>query len=51
MVFNSIHRESIWAIMKKYGVPENVIRMVKIFYEDFKCAIEDQGEIQFRRVV
>ena len=31
MVFNSI--------------PENVIRMVKIFCEDFKCAIDNQGEI------
>ena len=22
-----------------------IIRMVQIFYEDFKCAVEDQGEI------
>lgn len=36
MVFNSIHHECMWAIMKKYGVPENVVRMIKIFYEDFK---------------
>ena len=45
MEFNSIHRESMLGIMKKYGVPENVIRMVKIFCEDFKCAIDNQGEI------
>ena len=45
MVFNSIHRESMLGIMKKYVVPENVIRMVKIFCEDFKCAIDNQGEI------
>ena len=44
MVFNSIHHESMRVIMKNYGVPENVIRMIKIFYEDFKCAIDDQGE-------
>ena len=31
--------------MKKYGVPEKIVRMVKIFYEDFKCAVEDQGEL------
>ena len=43
--FDSIHRERMWAIMKKYGVPEMIIRMVQIFYEDFKCAVEDQGEI------
>ena len=45
MVFNSIHRESMLGIMKKYVVRENVIRVVKTFCEDFKCAIDNQGEI------
>ena len=31
--FDSIHRESKWAIMTKYEVPEKIIRMVKIFYK------------------
>ena len=26
-------------------IPDKTIRMVKIFYEDFECAVEDQGEI------
>ena len=43
--FDSMHRESMWAIMKKYGVQEKIIRMVKIFYEDFKGAVEDQGQL------
>ena len=30
---------------KKYGVPEKTIGMVKIFFEDVKYAVEDQGEI------
>ena len=34
-----------WTIMKKYGVQEKIIRMVKIFCEDFKGAVEDQGEL------
>ena len=41
--FDSILLESMRAIMKKYGVPEKIIWMVKIFYEDFKCTVEDQG--------
>ena len=41
--FDSIHLESMRAIMKKYGVPEKIIWMVKIFYQDVKCTIEDQG--------
>ncbi|EDO42129.1 predicted protein [Nematostella vectensis] len=30
--------------MEKYGVPEKIIRIVRLFYEDFQCAVEDQGE-------
>ena len=40
--FDYVHRESMWANMKKYRIPEKIIRMVKIFYERFKCAVEDQ---------
>ena len=43
--FDSIHRKSQWANMKKYGIPEKIVRMVKIFYEEFQCAVEDRGEI------
>ena len=32
--------------LEEYGVPEKTIGiMVKIFYKDVKCAVEDQGEI------
>lgn len=27
--------------MKKYGIPEKIVRMTKTFYEDFQCAVED----------
>ena len=42
--FDSIHRESLWLIMRKYGLPNKIVRMVKVFYEDFNCAVEDQAE-------
>ena len=42
--FDSIHRESLWVIMAKYGIPEKIVQMVRVFYDDFKCAVEDQGE-------
>ena len=42
--FDSIHRESLWLIMLKYGIPEKIVRIVKLFYEGFECAVEDQGE-------
>ena len=43
--FDSTKRESQWTIMKKDRIPEKIARMVKIIYEDFQCAGEDQGEI------
>lgn len=43
--FDSVHHESLWFIMKKYGIPEKIVRIVKTFYEDFQCAVIDQGEI------
>ena len=30
--------------MAKYGIPEKIVKMVRVFYDDFKCAVEDQGE-------
>ena len=43
--FDYNHRESMWANMNKYRIPEKIIRMVKIFYGHFKCSVEDQREI------
>lgn len=43
--FDSLHHESQWLIMKKYGIPEKTVTIVKTFYEDFQCAVIDQGEI------
>ena len=37
-------RESLWVIMGKYGIPEKIIRIVRLLYEDFQCGVEDQGE-------
>ena len=34
--FDSVHRESLWIIMKKYGIPEKLVRMVKLFYDGFQ---------------
>ena len=41
--FESIHQESPWVIIAKYGILEKIVKMVRVFYDDFKCAVEDQG--------
>ncbi|KAK3082831.1 hypothetical protein FSP39_006593 [Pinctada imbricata] len=42
--FDSIHRDSLWSIMKYYGIPDKLIRMVKLLYDTFDCAVLEDGE-------
>lgn len=43
-VFDLIYRESLWKIMKLYGIFEKLVKMVKIMYEEFECMVMDDGE-------
>jgi hypothetical protein len=42
--FDSIHRDSLWAIMRQYGIPQKLIRIVRTLYEDFQCSVIDENE-------
>ena len=42
--FDSIHRDSLWTIMRQFGIPEKLISMVKSLYRDFMCAVIDENE-------
>ena len=44
LLVNSIHRDSLWKIMKTYGIPGKLINLIKVFYGDFKCSVMDEGE-------
>ena len=39
--FDSVHRETLWRIMKCYGIPGKLISMTKALYEDCQCAVLD----------
>lgn len=43
-VFNSIHRGSLWSIMKFYGIQNKLIKMVKVLYESLKYTFLKDGE-------
>ena len=45
--FDSVHRDSLWLIMRSYGIPSKIISMVKALYDDFECAVVDR--LDFRR--
>ena len=42
--FDSIHRDSLWIIMRQYGIPGKLIRMVQALYKDFQCCVIDDNE-------
>ena len=42
--FYSVHRESLWNIMRCYGIPDKLIRMIQLQYKDTQCAVIDEGE-------
>ena len=37
--FDSIHRETLWKIIKFYGILQHLINLIKAFYENFKCTV------------
>ena len=42
--FDSVHRESLWNIMRSYGIPGKMVRVIADIYEDFECAVIDGSE-------
>ena len=42
--FDSMHRESLWNIMSIYGIPEELISLTKAMYNNFECAVVEEGE-------
>ena len=42
--FDSIHRDSLWEIMRQYGIPNKLINIVKLMYTDSMCAVLEDGK-------
>ena len=49
--FDSVHRDSLWRIVKAYGFPDKLIGLVKALYDGFTCAVIDEGEVTERFLV
>ncbi|MCG8432127.1 MAG: reverse transcriptase family protein, partial [Candidatus Omnitrophica bacterium] len=37
--FDSIHRDSLWKILRTYGVPSKIVQLIRKFYDHFECSI------------
>ena len=39
--FDSIHRECLWRILRAYGIPHQIVLVIKSFYNNFKRRVEN----------
>ena len=37
--FDSIHRDSLWRILRAYGIPQDIVLLIKSFYRNFTCKV------------
>ena len=45
--FDSLHRESLWKILRKYGVPQEIVQIIRSFYENFTCRVGNDSNLNF----
>ena len=38
--FDSVHRDTLWKIMKSYRIPSKLIRIIKAMYNESECAVQ-----------
>ena len=43
--FDSIHRESLWKILRHYGVPVKLVQVIAMLYSDFKSQVICDSEL------
>ena len=37
--FDSVHRESLWKILRAYDIPHKIVTIIRTFYEQFECSV------------
>ena len=43
--FDSIDRETLWKLMRHYGIPQKIINLIKATYTDMKCRVLHEGKL------
>ena len=37
--FDSLDREVLWVILRHYGIPEKIVRIIRVFYDGFQARV------------
>ena len=43
--YDSIHRESMWRILREFRVPEKLLRLIDMCYRDMRCRVKIGAEV------
>ena len=43
--FDSVDRETLWKLLRHYGVPEKIISLIRCTYQDMSCRIAHAGQM------
>ena len=43
--FDSLHRDSLWAILHQNGIHQRIINLIKALYSDFHCRVIHEGAL------
>ena len=43
--FDSIHRDTLWQLLRNYGIPSKISSLIRKSYEDMKCQVVHQGKL------
>ena len=42
--FDSVHRDSLWKVLRSYGIPEKIVNIMRNTYEGSECCVRVDGE-------
>ena len=44
--FDSIHHETLWKILRHYGLPQKIVGLISVLYKSFECSVVQMDSTQ-----
>ena len=41
--FDSVHRTSLWKILRQYGIPQKIVYIITLFYNNLTCCVQNSS--------
>ncbi|XP_052238523.1 uncharacterized protein LOC127849810 [Dreissena polymorpha] len=43
--FDRLHRDSLWKILRHYGIPQKLVNVIRSLYENFECRVIHNNQV------